>query len=290
MEDYTNDMVQDAEETETDTVTETTDEFPAASDAEEPEAEATAEVTDDTEYAEEAPEKKHKQSADADRVAADARRAMKRMKDEMAETERKLREAETILNDYRGALQRYNYGGSDKDNIATLIAQAEGKQPEEVKQRLEVEEKQREERINNDPRVIAAERYKAEQEASLMEQRDLMEIKSAFPLEKATRMDDISNAEAFNKYRFHFDANGNVTGLKNSAADAYRLANQDIAKPKVAKPNDKEHMIAPDGVAGKDVLREIPKDEMDTWRMSYPDLSQKELKEKYNKAMKLIGG
>lgn len=275
MEDYV-EMTQDVDEVipaeEPDTETEGADEAAEA-----------AEVT-----TEDVNEDKPKQSAEADRIAAEARRAMKRVEEKAAEAERKYLEAEKKLSGYRDAMRRYGYGDDDIENVASLIAAKEGSDPETVKRRLSDEAEKREQLVKSDPRVQAAEKYMREQEAALMAQRDLLDIKQSFPSETAASMDAIKNAEAFNKYRFHFDEHGNAVRIRNSAVEAYKLANlEELSKKPKAKPNDKEHMIPADGNAGGAGLKNIPADELSIWKEAFPEETPAKLRERYNRAIKL---
>lgn len=267
---------------------------PSETDAEDMEPTETADAAEenDQEAAEgdtgAAKDEKPKQSAEADRIAAEARRAMKRTEEKAAEAERRLHEAERKLSEYRTALKPYGYADDDTENIAKLIAAKEGGDVETIKRRLDAEAQQREQIINSDPRVQAAERYVREQEAALMAQKDLLEIKQAFPQETATNVEKIKNVEAFNKYRFHFDEHGNAVGIRNSAVEAYKLANLDeLSKKPKQKPNDKEHMIPAGGTAGNSGLINIPADEVEVWKEAYPDEPMAKLRERYNRVLKL---
>jgi len=221
---------------------------------------------------------KPEQTPEENHANANLRRAKEAAERRYYDTERALQAARQETQRLMEAVAAYGYKGSPTEIAAQIIAARDNSTTESVAARWEAEQKALDERIQHDPRVQRAMVYEQQMMIEAQMQRDLLAIKNAFPTETATRLDDIKNAKEFAGYiKKGYDA-----------VDAYRLAN--MSSPPKTKPNDKGHMVMAGGGAGSTGLADIPRDELSVWREGFPNDTPAQLKERYNRHLKRIGG
>ncbi|MEG1651736.1 MAG: hypothetical protein RR009_03525 [Oscillospiraceae bacterium] len=216
---------------------------------------------------------------------AELRRAKETAEKQLRIADQRREKAEQLQQRLLEAVQGYGYSGTPEEVAAQIYAQHHGGTAESVRQQWEAEQRAVEDRVKSDPRVVEAEQLVRTQRAAMEEQKDLASIKAMFPQESAKAMDEIANYGEFVKYRFIMDEDGNPTGLKNSAEDAYYLANRE-AKHR-AKSNDKEHFVSPGG-GTKGGLTDVPRDVLAQYKLLMPKATDREIKEHYNRSIKEV--
>ena len=103
-------------------------------------------------------------------------------------------------------------------------------------------------------------------------------------------LDDLVKQDSFNDV---------LDKIRNgySLADAYKIVNYDkltqqntqaAKQAAINAAKGKEHLVATGGVTDTSKMLEIPNNELGRWRDMFPDASDKELKEKYTRAMNAI--
>lgn len=250
----------------------------------ETEGAAEGEAQPETEKEEVAQPERRKQTPEENRRFAEARRALESRERELAEREAKISEQTARLNRVAAKI-----GAKSPDEaIAKALAVSVGRSVEEVRAELDAEEQQYAEAVNNSPVVLQAREMLARQQASIAAEKDLLDIQQNFPNETAKSINEIKNFEKVLAYRFGKTPDGRAFE-KMSVVEAYKLANLDTLHAKKVKSDDKEHLQTFAGNSSKDEMRNIPREEYSTWKDAYPDLSEADLKKKYNNYRKRIG-
>lgn len=205
--------------------------------------------------------------------------------EELRKTKAQLEAEAKAKEQLRSVLKLYGYDGTDEEVVTMLAAQAQQITPEEYRQRQLAEQERINQLLEQDPRYQEWKRAERLRTAQLMEIQDLQAIKAQFPEVTVDKVDDLPNYEQFMAHRFIVGPDGQLIE-KMSAVEAYALANV-LGKPKnKPNPEDKDHLRAKGGSAGVDDLVDIPKNELEMWRNTFPKDSYEKLKKRYNDALK----
>jgi poly-D-alanine transfer protein DltD len=237
---------------------------------EEPEVEeASAETEDSTEPQEVAEPAKN--SRKDNRQFAAMRRERERLEAELKQIRQELAKKREVTE----VLQRYYGLPSNEDElIKHLISQTGTVTLEQYEAAKRAEMELIEQKIQNDPRVIRAMEIEQMQRQQAVFYNDLMEIKSAFPTEKATRIEDLPNFIEFAKKR----AKG------YTAVDAYKLCCLEDKKPPKSKGEDKKHLTTTGGNSTSS--RDIPRDVLELYQQLNPGKKIEDYVAHYNKSRK----
>ena len=228
--------------------------------------------TDEVEVVEQPPER----DLERDSAFAKIRREAEEAKREKEKYDAELKKAKDVIK---------LFGFEGDDYAEQMEAFHKGITVEQLKQQKQVEEQRVKSILESDPEYKAFKERAKELEFEKTKLADLMYIKTQYPLEQAGKIEDIPNFSKFAELR----------SRGYEASDAYFIANKDnlmtkkvnAAKQKAISAEQKEHFTKLGGSAGTDDMLEIPSDVLESWKEDFPNDTPKQLKERYNRALKL---
>ena len=179
---------------------------------------------------------------------------------------------------------------SEADYFAALDAQDELNRRQQLEQQG-IDPKVLDDLIANNPAIKQAQQILAqtqEQENARRLDAEMEEVKKLDPTVKS--IDDVLKAQNSQEILAKINAG-------YSLIDAYKIVNfdkltaQNTQASKQAAINamrGKDHMTATGGVTDTSEGEDIPQNELAGWKRMFPEASEKELREKYNRVMKSI--
>lgn len=199
---------------------------------------------------------------------------------ELEEIAKQKESFDTQFSRLQQALNPYGYEG-DMETIADML-EAEQKQttPEAIREEREAQRELLNSALESHPLIQEAKRIQEQQKINMLNmqiEKDIREIQQLNPEIKS--MGDLAKLP---------DADMIVALVKNGATygQAYKRMHEMAHNTTKTVVDTKTHLQGIGGSgSGSSELVDIPADELSTWKSAFPDISPKELKQKYNNAL-----
>jgi hypothetical protein len=215
----------------------------------------------------------------SDRLNKAREKDLQRIADLEAIAEEK-RTLETQYGRLQGVLGELGYEGSAEQIADEIEAQNRQITPEQVRAEREAEEKRFQQALENHPVIQNAKKIQEQQDINMMNmqiEKDIREIQQLNP--------EIKSIEDLGKLP---NVDMIIALVKNGATygQAYKRIHEMTHSTTKKTVDTKTHLQGIGGSgSGSSELVDIPADELSTWKSAFPDISPKELKQKYNNAL-----